>query len=75
MVKLNCNRLQKLHMFEELSPLTVNVGRNNGQFFFMNAMLLCYAPINGLPQDGGGGNPRGKLTLIFQVLKCQFPHP
>ena len=38
----------------------------------------CYAPIDGLPQDGGGagggggGNPGEILT--FQVFKCQFPY-
>ena len=30
------------------------------------------APINGLPQDGGSGNP-GEIWH-FQVFKCQFPH-
>ena len=29
---------------------------------------LCYAPINGLPQDGGAGQPTGNLTFSgFQM--------
>ena len=32
-----------------------------------------YAPINGLPQDGGVAQPRGNLT--FSGFQCQFPHP
>ena len=36
-------------------------------------LYVSNAPINGLPQDGGPGNPRE--IWHFQVFKCQFPHP
>ena len=35
-------------------------------------MFQC-APINGLPQEWGVGQPRGNLT--FSGFKYQFPHP
>ena len=37
--------------------------------------LLYYAPINGLPLDGGGGGSNRLENCLFQVFKCQFPHP
>ena len=36
-------------------------------------VIVLYAPINGLPQDGVRGNPRE--IWHFQVFKCQFPRP
>ena len=36
--------------------------------FFRVKINVSYAPINGLPQDGGVGQPRGNLTLSgFQM--------
>ena len=42
------------------------------QFISVSELFIAKvkAPINGLPQDGGGGNPRE--IWHFQVLKCQF---
>ena len=34
--------------------------------------LLYYAPINGLPPDGGSNRQE---ICLFQVFKSQFPHP
>ena len=40
---------------------------------FFVKVKWCNAPINGLPQDGGSGNP-GKIWH-FQVFKCQIRSP
>ena len=34
--------------------------------------LLNYAPINGLPPDGGSNR---REICLFQVFQSQFPHP
>ena len=34
--------------------------------------LLYYAPINGLPSDGGSNR---REICLFQVFQSQFPHP
>lgn len=45
------------------------------QFILVSALFVAKikAPINGLPQDGRGGNPQE--IWHFQDLKCQFSHP
>ena len=42
-------------------------------FCLYSGDIWSNALINGLPQEGGGGQPTGNLT--FSVFKGQFPHP
>ena len=46
---------------------SLNVIRDLGKFSYF------YAPINGLPQDGGAGQPTGNLTFSGFQMSISLP--